>query len=148
MTSEDSEVTESVYEDRRWGSRICEDIRKCEYWGIHGHMRTDDMTMCMRNTCDLKWKKRSSNSEFHKCVLLPDSPLLHKQTKSSTKVIFIEDPNIAGLASRQIRGEAVKGELCLFLDFPNLIFSFFSHSCHSKKNSFFCGQFIATFFRT
>ena len=92
-------------------------------------------------------KKRSSNSEFHKCVLLPDSPLLHKQTKSSTKVIFIEDPNIAGLASRQIRGEAVKGELCLFLDFPNLIFSFFSHSCHSKKNSFFVANSLQLFFR-
>ena len=81
-------------------------------------------------------RKRSSNSEFHKCVLLPDSPLLHKQTKSSTKVILIEDPNIAGLASRQIRGEAVKGELFLFLDFPDLNFSLFYHSSYSNNKSF------------
>ena len=92
-------------------------------------------------------RKRSSNSEFHKCVLLPDSPLLHKQTKSSTKVILIEDPNIAGLASRQIRGEAVKGELCQFLDFPNLNFSFFYHSCHSNKKSLFLWPIPCNFFQ-
>ena len=33
--------------------KISENVNIGVYMG-NGHMRTDDMTMCMRNTCDLK----------------------------------------------------------------------------------------------